>query len=114
MANSVVKWQIITKDPESTAKFYASVFGWSVDANNKLGYREIRTGNGIDGGVWPSTEGQSMVQLFIGVDDMDAALAAASRLGAETIVPKSTLPDGDTIAILRDPAGISFGLMANR
>lgn len=114
MANSVVKWQIITKDPEATAKFYSSVFGWKVNADNKLGYRELRTGNGIDGGVWPSTEGPSMVQLFIGVDDIDAAIAAASRLGAKTIVPKSTLPDGDTMAVLLDPAGITFGLMTNR
>jgi predicted enzyme related to lactoylglutathione lyase len=114
MANSVVKWQIITKDPESTAKFYASTFGWKVNADNKLGYRQLRTGNGIDGGVWPSNEGPGMVQLFIGVDDIDATIEAASRYGAKVIVPKSTLPDGDTMAILLDPAGISFGLMANR
>lgn len=112
MANTVVKWQIITKDPEQAARFYTSVFGWTSDASNKLGYREIRTGGGIDGGIWPSPEGRGMVQLFVEVDDLHKTIEAASRYGAKVIVPKSALPDGDTMAILMDPAGISFGLVA--
>jgi predicted enzyme related to lactoylglutathione lyase len=113
MTNTIVKWQIIARDPEKTARFYSSLFHWKIDANNKLGYRELKTGNGIDGGVWPSpAEGPDMVQLFIEVDDVDATIAAAQRLGATIVVPKSTLPDGDTMAILLDPAGISFGIMS--
>ena len=55
MANSVVQWQIVTRDPEKVATFYSKLFEWKVDANNALAYRAIRTGNGgIDGGVWPA------------------------------------------------------------
>jgi hypothetical protein len=35
-------------------------------------------------------------------------------LGATIIVPKSVLPDGDTVAILLDPAGLSFGVYRPR
>ena len=117
MSNPVMRWQIISRDPEKTARFYATLFDWKVDARNKLGYRELKTGNGrgIDGGVWPGpSDGHDFVQLFVEVDDIDAAIAKAAKLGANVMVPKSALPDGDTIAILVDPAGLAFGLMARR
>lgn len=113
MANPVVQWQIVAKNPEQVSNFYASLFGWKVETNNALGYRMVRTGDdgGIDGGVWPSPpEGHNLVQLFIRVDDIDASIAKATSLGAQVIVPKSELPDGDALAILLDPADLSFGL----
>lgn len=117
MSNPVMRWQIISRDPEKTARFYGALFDWRVDARNQLGYREIKAANGrgIDGGIWPGpSDARDFVQLFIEVDDVDDAMAKATSLGASVIVPKSALPDGDTIAILADPAGLSFGLMARR
>ena len=117
MSNSVMQWQIVAKDPEAVARFYSSVFGWKVDKSNSLGYREIKSANGrgINGGVWPSPpEGHNLVQLFVEVDDVDATITKASANGAQVIVPKSVLPDGDTMAILLDPAGLSFGVMQRR
>ena len=115
MANSVAKWQILSTNPEESAKFYSSLFGWRIDTKNALGYRELKTSNGIDGGVWPAPpEAHDFVQLFIEVEDIDAAIAKATSLGGSVLVPKSALPDGDTMAILRDPRGLSFGLMARK
>jgi hypothetical protein len=117
MANPVTRWQIVARDPAAVAAFYKKLFGWTVRADNALGYRTLESGDdrGIDGGVWPSPpDGHSLVQLFIEVDDVDDALARATALGAQVIVPKSELPDGDTMAILLDPAGLSFGVMKSR
>ena len=50
------------------------------------------------------------MQLFVEVDDIGAYIAKATSLGAKVIVPKSELPDGDALAIVLDPAGLSFGL----
>jgi uncharacterized protein len=113
VGNPVVQWQIVTKDPGAVTDFYASLFGWRVRTNNALGYREIDTQSprGINGGVWPSPpEGHNLVQLFIEVDDVDAYIEKAAKLGAQVIVPRSELPDGDALAIILDPAGLSFGL----
>lgn len=113
MGNPVVQWQIVARDPDAVASFYSSVFGWRVRTDNKLGFRQIETGDdrGIDGGVWPSPpEGHNLVQLFIEVDDVDAAIAKATARGAQVLFPKSLLPDGDTMALLLDPAGLSFGI----
>jgi predicted enzyme related to lactoylglutathione lyase len=113
VGNPVVQWQIVAKEPEKLTKFYGGLFGWKVDTSNALGYRAIDTasGGGINGGVWPSPpEGHNLVQLFVEVDDVDAYIAKATALGASVIVPKSELPDGDALAIVLDPAGLSFGL----
>jgi len=117
VGNPVVQWQIVAKEPELVARFYAALFGWKVNTNNALGYRMLDTGSarGIAGGVWPSPpEGHNLVQLFVEVDDIDAFIAKASALGASVIVPKSELPDGDALAIVLDPAGLSFGLYRPR
>ena len=117
MGNPVAQWQIVAKDPEALTRFYASLFGWKVKTNNALGYREVDTQSprGINGGVWPSPpEGHNLVQLFVEVDDVDAYIAKATALGATVIVPKSELPDGDALAIVLDPAGLSFGLYRPR
>lgn len=113
MGNPVMQFQIVARDPDAVASFYANVFGWRVRTDNKLGFRRLETGapGGIDGGVWPSPpEGQNLVQLFIAVDDVDATIEKATAKGAQVVFPKSHLPDGDTIAILIDPAGLSFGI----
>jgi predicted enzyme related to lactoylglutathione lyase len=112
VGNRVVQWQIVARDADGEASFYLRLFGWTLDADNAFGYRQLH-GGGIDGGVWPAPpEAPSFVQLIIEVDDVDAHIEKASALGARVIVPKSVLPDGDVMAILADPAGITFGITA--
>lgn len=114
MSDPVVQWQIVAKDPEAVTAFYAGLFGWKVTTANALGYREIETG-GTPGGVWPSPpNGHNLVQLFVAVEDVERSVAEALRLGAKVLIPPTALPDGDTMAILADPAGLSFGVMLKR
>jgi uncharacterized protein len=115
MGNPVVRWQIISADPGSTVSFYRQLFGWTDTRDNALGYRQLSTGsNGIDGGVWPGPpDAQSFVQLFVEVPDVEKHIARATKLGAKVIVPASALPDGDTMAVLRDPAGLPFAICSS-
>ena len=109
----VIHWQMVVKDPDKVATFYGSVFGWQISANNALGYRRVETGGAaaLDGGIWPSPpEGHNLVQLFIGVDSVEDYVARAEAHGARTLIPPQHLPDGDVVAIMIDPAGMSFGL----
>jgi uncharacterized protein len=113
MGCPVVRWQIISPQPDEVASFYTKLFGWRLQQNNALGYRELSAGDakGIDGGVWPAPpEAHTFVQLFVEVPDLDACIADAARLGAKVIVPKSDLPDGDSMAVLLDPTGMSVGI----
>lgn len=113
MSAPVVQWQMVAKDPDVFAKFYRDLFGWTISAKNAMGYRQVMTGEGgINGGVWPSPpDGHSFVQLFVGVPDVARAVTRAAELGATIIVPPTTLPDGDTMAVMKDPCGVTFGVM---
>ena len=53
-------------------------------------------------------------QLFVGVPDVARLVARATELGATIIVPPTTLPDGDTMAVLADPCGVTFGVKLDR
>lgn len=113
MANPVLQFQILAKSPDETASFYSALFGWTIDANNPLGYRKIDTGSkqGIQGGIWPAPpQAPNFVQLFMGVNDLNAAMKKAEGLGAKTIIPPTTLPEGDEMAVMLDPQGMSFAL----
>jgi uncharacterized protein len=113
MANPVMKFQILSKTPDETARFYSTLFGWTVSADNRLGYREISTGSsaGIQGGIWPAPpQAPNFVQLFIAVQDVRAAVKNAEELGAKPVIPVTALPEGGELAVMHDPHGMSFGI----
>ena len=117
MGAAVTQFQILSKDPEKTAKFYSQLFHWSIDANNALGYRQIRTGseNGIQGGIWPAPPGaSSFVQLFVSVDDVAAAVARAEQLGARLLIAPTVLPSGDEMAVLQDTQSLPFAVWRSK
>src|SRR6185436_8643568 len=98
MSHPVVQFQILAKSPDETAAFYGRLFGWKIDADNALGYRRIDTGSeqGIQGGIWPAPpQAPNLVQLFVAVADVPAAVSRATQLGAKVVIPPTLLPDGD-------------------
>ena len=112
MNNPVVRWQVLSPDPDASARFFAQAFGWQVNRDNPLGYREVQAGEGgIHGGVWPAPDGvKPFVQLFVRVDNVDDTIRTATALGAKVIVPKAVLPGGDEMAVLLDPLGMPIAL----
>jgi predicted enzyme related to lactoylglutathione lyase len=117
VANPVTQFQIISKAPDETAQFYGSLFGWSIDADNPMGYRRIATGSaeGIQGGIWPAPpQASTFVQLFVTVEDVAASAQRAVELGAKILIPPTTLPEGDVMAVLHDPQGMSFAMYRSR
>jgi uncharacterized protein len=117
MACPVMQWQILARDPDAASGFYSGLFGWTVSSDNPLGYRVVNTGSseGIQGGIWPAPpEGHAFVQLFVRVDSVPAYVERAEKMGARTIVPPQTLPEGEMLAIVQDPQGVPFGLVSPR
>lgn len=109
----VTQFQILSRNPDLSAAFYSKLFGWSVNADNPLGYRMLNTGSdrGIHGGIWPAPpEANAFVQLFVEVDDMAARIESAVALGARVIIPPQTLPAGERMAVIQDPEGIAVAL----
>ena len=112
--NPVVRWQMISPNTQPLIDFYGRLFGWKAQTDNALHYSQVDTGSerGIHGGLWPApADAPSFVQLFVEVEDCAAYLVQAVELGATVLMGPQTLPDGDTIALLKDPCGMSFGIM---
>lgn len=50
------------------------------------------------------------MQLFIAVDNVKSSAQKAESLGAKILIPATVLPEGDEMAVLHDPQGMSFAL----
>jgi predicted enzyme related to lactoylglutathione lyase len=113
MGRPVTHFQILSRNPDRSQRFYAELFDWKIARDNPLDYRMIDTGadRGIHGGIWPAPpEGHPFMQMFVEVDDIARYAERAKELGGNVIVPPQSLPGGDEMAILIDADGIPLGL----
>jgi hypothetical protein len=111
MAGAVTWFEVAGKDGKKLQKFYADLFDWKVDADNPMDYGMVEArGNGIGGGITASENG-SNVTVYIEVDDLQAALDKAEKLGGKAVNPPMEVPGGPTIAHFTDPEGNFIGLL---
>jgi uncharacterized protein len=112
MGKPVVHWEIVGKDGQKLQQFYAGLFDWKIDANNPFNYGMVDTGGagGINGGIGPSQDGPA-VRVYIQVDDLQAFLDRAERLGGKTLMPPTEIPGAVTMAMFKDPEGNQVGLV---
>ena len=105
-------------DPESAARFYRDVFGWTAEvwAGGEQPYWMITTGpdaesTGINGGFLKKSDaGQPSVVNTITVDDIDSYIAKVEEAGGTVMMPKTAIPGVGYQAYFVDPGGVAFGL----
>ena len=85
MSAPILEWQMVTTHPDQLARFYGDLFGWTIQTNNALGYRQVDTGeSSLHGGLWPAPpNAHSFVQLFVGVQ--------AGATGTSTVFWRDTM-----------------------
>lgn len=105
--------EIVTTDVETICTLYSNAYGVTFgDADQDLGgARTARLANGGMLGVRaPMHDGEKPVaRPYILVEDIEAAVAAAAKSGAEIIVPPMRIPSHGTCAIVFQ-SGIESGL----
>ena len=113
MGNPIVHFEITGGRPGQLADFYSRLFGWNVNSDNPMQYGVVDTGSkqGINGGLFTNRDGASRVTLYAQVDDLQATLDRAEKLGGKTIMPPSDVPGGPRLAVFTDPTGNVIGLM---
>jgi uncharacterized protein len=89
--NPVVHFEITGADGSALQNFYKELFDWKIDANNQWQYGVVETGGdgGINGGIAGNEDGATggRVTVYAAVDDMQAYLDKAERLGATVVMP---------------------------
>jgi predicted enzyme related to lactoylglutathione lyase len=114
MGAPVVHFEIMGGSGLELETFYRELFGWKINSNNPLKYGIVDTGGGpggINGGVGASQDGAKRVTVYVQVDDLQATLDEAAKLGGKTILPPSQVPGGPKLAMFADPAGNITGLI---
>jgi predicted enzyme related to lactoylglutathione lyase len=119
MGQPVVHFEVIGKDAGKLRSYYTDLFGWKIDSDNPMGYGVVqRDGNvsedgvGIGGGIAGGPEGyEGHVTFYIGVPDVEAALAKAESLGGSRVMGPEKVMDEIEIGLFNDPEGHLIGVV---
>lgn len=111
MPNPIVHAEIRSNDPDATRAFFGGLFGWKFPEGAIPGYTYIDSGvpDALPGGISPLQGGNALVTFFVGVEDIDATVTEAERLGGSVVQPVMRVP-GVAFALIADPAGQVVGL----
>ena len=99
-------------DTERARRFYGAVAGWEFGPMDGISdYWLFRTTEQSGGGI--GRRGESVgtsVRVYIDVDDLDAAVAAAEANGGSVVTPPSPVPGQGRYAAVLDSEGNEVGL----
>ncbi len=112
MGCPIVHCEIAGRDLDRTKDFYCKLFDWQIDQQGPAAM--IRTGSteGIQGHFNAlGHEPHHYVTVYVQVDDPQAYLDKAAKLGGKTLVPPTDIPNNKgRFAWLADPDGNIVGL----
>ena len=113
LAGKICYLEIPTTDVETSANFYAKIFGWKIRVRGD-GQRAFDDAPGAVSGAWvlgrPPMREPGML-TYVTVDNIDGTLAEISQAGGQTVTPRTALgPGGQVFATLSDPMGNILGL----
>lgn len=111
--NRVVHFEIHAPDPDAAQRFYHAVFGWSFTAwQGDEEYWLVSTGEGegINGGLMRSRDGQGRTVNAIQVESVDQCVRRVEANGGTIVVPKMPIPGVGWVAYAIDPGGVIFGM----
>jgi uncharacterized protein len=117
--SGVFLWdELVTPDPDGAAAFYGAVFGWTAEQMDMGGAGAYT--------LFKKADGQSVAGMmqkpagapggaawlpYLASDDVDADVANAAELGAQTIFEPAEVESVGRFAVLVDPTGATFGLL---
>jgi len=106
--------ELITPVVAAAMAFYGPLFGWT-RSSMPMGdgeYDVLMLGDRAIGGIVVG-DGPPWWQVSFAVADCDATVAAAVTLGGSVDEPAEDLPDVGRFAVLADPHGARFGVLAS-
>jgi hypothetical protein len=119
MADPVVHFEIIGSDPGGLRTYYGELFGWEFDTSGAVaeavseptnyGFVDSE-GTGIPGGVGGGSGHPPRAMFYVGVPDVEAALAHAEELGGTRLLGPARAPSGLVVGHFTDPEGNLIGL----
>ena len=110
MSNPVVHFEIGCQNQEKTADYLSQLFGWKMQAMGPATMIDTGSDSGIKGHITAlGHEPQRYTIFYVQVDNVQAYLDKAGKLGGKTLVPPVEIPTG-TFAWFADPEDNTVGL----
>jgi predicted enzyme related to lactoylglutathione lyase len=117
-----ISWnELVTTDTRAAGNFYGKLFGWQAEPYVPKGapaggppytlFKLDPNSMGV-GGMMQTQHPEMPAQWlpYVAVDNVDATLAKAVKLGAKTCVPVMSIGEVGRIAVIQDPQGATIGL----
>jgi hypothetical protein len=113
--------ELVATDVEGALSFYPAVFGWGahkLPPTGELQYVEWQLGDRSVGGMLPKppslpADVPAFWAVYFAVEDADATVETVVRLGGQIVQPPTDIEPG-RFAVVTDPAGAMFNVMAMR
>ena len=117
-----ISWnELVTTNTNAAASFYGKLFGWQAapfapegtppDAPPYTLFKIDPNTMGVGGMMQvPHPEMPSQWIPYVVVENIEASLAKATKLGAKTCVPVMSIGEIGRIAVIQDPQGATIGL----
>jgi predicted enzyme related to lactoylglutathione lyase len=109
--------ELMTSDSATAFTFYSEIFGWKILKEMNMGpmgtYLMFGAGEKQVGGMMTTPKGSpmpSMWNYYTETNDIEAAVARATKMGAKLLNGPMDVPTGGRIAHLMDPQGAAFAL----
>src|SRR5262249_50958538 len=105
---------LMTKDIAAARKFYEQVFGWQMSSgeHDNSGYRQIKTGDALIGGIPPAHHQTPIVPppgiLFSSPPSPPKPPAGAKKRGPTGRRAPATMEQVGDMSIIADPQGATF------
>ncbi len=112
MPHPIVHAEIRSANPDATRAFFGELFGWTYPTEGALpGYTfvDTRVPDALYTAISPLQGDSDLVTFFVAVDDVDATLAHATKLGGRVVQQPVNVP-GVSFALLADPQGHVVGV----
>ena len=116
MPNPIAHFEICVKDLKAGVEFYKSLFDWKIEIDPQMNYGMINTGKEPGGGIFQvQGDMKPYLAIYPQVDDIDAMLDKAEKLGAFVIVRKTKISDQfGYYGLFTDPDGNVIGVWSQR
>ncbi len=98
----IVFFDIAGPDAARLKEFYAGNFGWDIAPSNMIQTPQLQ-------GTLRQDPPEKI--LYIGVTDLDAAMAKVKASGGTIETPKLPTPSGEQFVLFKDPAGNRMGMV---
>jgi predicted enzyme related to lactoylglutathione lyase len=111
MGQPVVHFEIGCRNSPKTQEFFSKLFDWKITQHGPAGMIDTAAGSGINGHITAlGHEPHQYVTVYVQVDNLQATLDKAGKLGGKTLVPPTDIPGMGSFAWLSDLDGNIIGL----